>query len=1335
MILPKRIPTFGIVPGGRGATTPSLNGTLLEGTTEDRIDSMKSALSGINHATIISAGVRYTPAVDASAPNLVIESSVELIDALSLNDTYRKRLNEMAAWINGAADRYSNSLVNGFHRRKQTPNDLARLLRKLADQKPGTSKKTTNAIVRTLRYCRKRTSEIERELLRKEREAKEHSNEPQRISAEQLDVRKLSGVLYEIVEFVDSKAFQCVTNNKLLFLGEWGTGKTHFLCDITQLRENQKLPTLTVLANKLSRIPNPLEAVCELVPTVSNTNQLLVNLDRMGEKLNGRALIIIDGINEADINAWSYAIPQIAQKLEQYDHVGLVLSCRTPYDRKIFSDKNRKKFVPYNHQGFNEIEIDAQSEFFGHYEIPPPNVPLLVDEFSRPLFLKILCETLQTFADSTKRKKISDIASGHRSMTTIFEDFIKQVGKGIEKDFGLPGRTCWKILKGNRINGSAEIVGVAAEMAESQSDFLARAKVIQIICAHTGPLSDDGEALLERMVIDGLIAEDMVWEGGEWIDAIRMPYQRFSDHLISRHLLDRYLKTDSPEAIKRSFHVNRPLGKIFELENGGFDYRQPGIASALMLEFPERIKRVVPTDKRELIVYLPKARRNIIPFVDAFLDGLVWRDKESFSDETHYLISFLLKHGSDNAKRKTLDTLVCLATRSAHSDTAVRLEKCLDRLDLTKRDLLWSEFLRKSDASETPHRVLRWVEKNRGINASEAENRALISVLEWFLTTTNRGLRDRATRALVFIGESSPETLFDRTLASLSRNDPYIPERMLAASYGVLMRNWWGAKPAFTASAGEFARSIFDLMFERRGAFRTKHLLARDYALGVIHLSMKMSPRCLGSRDQTLLQAPFSTFRGKIPLASKIKVEECEGADTAIHMDFGNYTIGRLVEDPASYDCKRGDYKNIRRQIEWRINDLGYSEELFKEIDRQIANDNFSMGRSDMPGKIDRYGKKYSWIAFYEVAGLVQDRNLIGPVFDHARMSDTDIDPSFPDSEIEFSPPLKSLFPKKQSPEEWIEGGIRPRYRSLLEQDMIDSHNGPWVLLDGFLEEDSKIDDRQAFTFLRGVFVAKNEIGKLVRAFRVIDYPGNNAIPEPGGDYYTFAGEIAWSGRYANTLFDPSRSTWTQQVDTAFSLPKTRKIRKQFCDLDVFEFVQLRGSMAPIVGMNGLEVEQDQEPMPSPQEIVEVDQHYSTLGIEVEIPVWSNNWESYHSVVNQGGGFKYPAPTICDHAGLNSIHGQADLVDHNGAVGSVFRVLPKSWEHARGHLLYLRKDLLEQYLDHTNQNLVWLMWGERRMHYGSFEEYEKNRGRFENLRSEYKHIHRSTKKFLRNRSK
>ena len=57
----------------------------------------------------------------------------------------------------------------------------------------------------------------------------------------------------------------------------------------------------------------------------------------------------------------------------------------------------------------------------------------------------------------------------------------------------------------------------------------------------------------------------------------------------------------------------------------------------------------------------------------------------------------------------------------------------------------------------------------------------------WVLTSTVRPLRDKATRALYWYGRRFPQEFFDLVIKSLSINDPYVPERMLAATYGVAM--------------------------------------------------------------------------------------------------------------------------------------------------------------------------------------------------------------------------------------------------------------------------------------------------------------------------------------------------------------------------------------------------------------------------------------------------------------------------------------------------------------------------------------------------------------------
>ena len=94
------------------------------------------------------------------------------------------------------------------------------------------------------------------------------------------------------------------------------------------------------------------------------------------------------------------------------------------------------------------------------------------------------------------------------------------------------------------------------------------------------------------MVSDGLMAEDMRYVDGSYEMVLTFPYQRFADHLIARHLLDKHLNTDSEATVRRSLYANRPLGALFFVEGWSSQYAEPGLASAIMLEFPERVKRL-----------------------------------------------------------------------------------------------------------------------------------------------------------------------------------------------------------------------------------------------------------------------------------------------------------------------------------------------------------------------------------------------------------------------------------------------------------------------------------------------------------------------------------------------------------------------------------------------------------------------------------------------------------------------------------------------------------------------------------------------------------------------
>src|SRR5262249_10595443 len=117
------------------------------------------------------------------------------------------------------------------------------------------------------------------------------------------------------------------------------------------------------------------------------------------------------------------------------------------------------------------------------------------------------------------------------------------------------------------------------------------------------------------------------------------------------------------------------------------------------------------------------------------------------------------------------------------------LDSVLREMRIADRDLRWTEWVRRREefiVKDLERLAARW---KRGVTKGEADFRRAQWVM-WTLTSTVRALRDRATYALYWYGSHEPELLFKLTLDALKVNDLYVPERMLAASYGVCMGLW-----------------------------------------------------------------------------------------------------------------------------------------------------------------------------------------------------------------------------------------------------------------------------------------------------------------------------------------------------------------------------------------------------------------------------------------------------------------------------------------------------------------------------------------------------------------
>ena len=988
------------------------------------------ALTALSKDQIRQAGRRYTPGIEPDAPNLKIKSLFSAIENVACGAGAQARFQSVLDAFFEASDRakHCSQRPNIIQRRAEdVRNFLSPMMDRLRARDAGAGEEWSDLL-----------SNIESDLLDdfnhwRAKEAKlqpadidsGYSSALNSIRANLNAIGRCLDIVRDEKEYIQSPAFKVLFDPNLLVRGEWGTGKTHLLCDVTQDRIERNQATVLVLAKNFQG--NVVAEICSRIEIGRTTVEVFDRLEELAYETAERAVVILDGVNEGRRREWRDAVTTLQALVADRPNIGLIVTCRTPFEPIAIKQNDLEKFHKVTHLGFDDQEFDAQAAFFEYYKLPLPEVPLLDREFSRPLTLKLICQSLQNLTGRKLAQGFAGIASGQKGMTYVLESFVNRVGKPIESQFGLRAKGCWELLK-----GSDQIAGFASIMATKLRGYVLRSEVDRIIAANYPALKPaQRRQLLDVLRTNGLIEEDAVWysmkSGAKFRVVFRLPYQRFSDHLVARHLLKTHLDVSSAATVKRSFTGKSPLARIFRMSNFRVsnqyhrEYAEPGWAQALITEFPARVRKRLPPEQRELFFVLPERAQNLNAYFDPFIEGMFWRDPAAFTEGTRAVIDQYL-----NAESWTwwqmVDALVAVSTKPKHPYHARRLYDLLARYPMPDRDLLWSEYLRLPDASLTIDRLMIWAAKLDAANMTQHYATELVILLSLVLTTVNRVCRDLATKALVLIGESFPEVLFFHVVTSLEFNDPYVPERMLAAAYGTTLSLVDSeAAPTFRPLLGDLAKTLYRKMFGFSARNATHHTLMRDYALGIIEIAQRASCVALPKSANRNLAVPFpntpSTFSSDGTPDSTVK----EAIGHAIERDFGNYTIGSLIPGRANYDDKNPDYVQVRAKIERRMFDLGYRAKRFQEADTEIGNSSWN---APDQGKVDRYGKKYSWIAYFEMWGEREAARKLPDCCLGERTPDCGVDPSFPKRPPHWTPPIPDLLGDPGiTTEAWVEGG------------------------------------------------------------------------------------------------------------------------------------------------------------------------------------------------------------------------------------------------------------------------------------------------------------------------
>ena len=672
-----------------------------------------------------------------------------------------------------------------------------------------------------------------------------------------------------LIEITDAQseladAGEAAGRSVMILHGDAGIGKTHLLCDVAKRRIGSGAPTILLMGNWFTSRDDPWEQARKYLDLPNAPAEEIIGaLEAAAETANQRALLIIDALNESrdgaskDGEIWREHLARFLAEAKRSPWIGVILSVRSGYEEDIIPEEIREWAWVRKHPGFSGQEYDAAARFFSHYGLAFPSTPIMHPEFQRPLFLKMLCEGLQGSG-------VKQFPLGSIGLTEIFERYLAAANTRIAEkiDYDKHDNNVREALQ-----AIAQRMAETLRMTEHGTRYLPK-KDAETIADQFLPNRRFSESLYSHLLSEGLL--NTTPEGDVFIT-----YERFADHLVAESLLDQHLDRSAPESAFAS--------------GGGLAFIRddvwrmpPGVIESLHILIPERTGKELPRiAPKTFDGYFEKA---------SYRWSLIWRRLDAFSEDTRALFLESVQDDPNNLE-DAWETMLTVATIHGHMLNADRLDQIMRLHSMPHRDAIWSvslQYMWMADEKGAVHRIVDWA---RSLQPTHDVEKAVVDLsataLAWMLTTSNRQLRDSATKGLVALLTGRFESAREFVERFADVDDPYVRERVYAVAYGVAMRSYDAEE------VGALAKVVYDQVFA--GGAPPAHILLRDYARGVleraIHLNANLDVDMKKARPPYRSVWPAIPDEGELDKLMPLVGSKVERSMTGILADFRRYVI------------------------------------------------------------------------------------------------------------------------------------------------------------------------------------------------------------------------------------------------------------------------------------------------------------------------------------------------------------------------------------------------------------------------------------------------------------
>ena len=1091
-------------------------------------------------------------------------------------------------------------------------------------------------------------------------------------------------------------------------------GKTYTSKNLCHSMLRDGKPALFISGSKFvenKSVKSQLKTILD-IPSQFTIEKFLDALNKLAKAHKTKLPIIIDGLNESTngistSNIWENDLKEFINEIRMRKNLSLITTCRETYKDYIWDNENwgneNPKNIIYGPEFHGKVKDELITKYFNYYNLKGTITNASFYQLSNPLYLRIFCKS-----KNPERKREVEIFMGEDSMYEFFDEYINHSNKNILKLFNVD-------FSANIVEPSLKKIGQLLWENNSRHVPLVNAyKLIdKTFPENINILKSKTRALIHENLF-------IVFDRINGKDEISFDLDLFAGYIIAKYLFKKYNNIES------IINSDENLESLFSDVYSKLHPLHEDIKKSLA---------ILSISKNNKYLHEASENDNV---VKVSIEALFEIPPNKITEDcVNFTKNYFLGLKNPNFYLFNNSLLV-----EKHPFNSIFLFDLLSSMKLTERDLKWTEDVR-NNAFDFKKNIEYFEDLCKNNQTSKNTLKLFTYYLIWCLSSVNYMVRDKATQALYYYGKIFPEDFFELVLKSFDINDPWISERMLAAAYGIAMALQYDTTSNFSGEIlSNWAKTIYNLIFKKQLIYpnhSTTHLLKRDYAKGIIEIALIHDNDLFTKIEKERVKPPYEDGGIRIWRESKDKDKE-RYMDSNFPLDeySQNDVISKLGPEMDKYQRNK-EYKKAKAQIFWRIYDLGYALDKFGEIDKKIAEKRYRYSNLSSDEFIEwnfasKYGEKYVDIALLELAGYRDDLGKLRSDYDegtHTHLAD--IDPSFPVDFKNYKIINKNFGVVDNAPKDkWLKQKI-PNLKKFLYLTNIDGYKDSWILLDGFFNLQDKDMKKQIYLFSRGFFVHEKDEEEIYKFLKTQDL-SNRYLPELFENHNIFAGEIPWSKMFVEDKWDEiSFENGFEDKECPIEkrvLTKNNELLSEEEKTDLYnhlsknEKVQLDSQLSDVrtnnttfdfgfaVDYDNLlnyfdEYEKNKENVLNSlnkkldEKNVEISTIYENKTkkeikyktFEVLCSVRNYHWEDNNIGIHQDKNVSVPIKQISKSFNLFNRPQTFDLYDTNGKASITVQSFDNYGKSQ--HFTYLRKDLLDKFLEINNYKFIMVIWGNK----------------------------------------